>query len=70
MGFKLSNVPKVKCPNCQYEGDAKYGRSHGIEFLLLLTTWPLLLIPLFLYEGFTPTWRCPRCEFKNVIKQG
>lgn len=59
---------KIKCPNCNYEGNAKSGRNMLIEIVLFLTTWWLLLLPLWLYYGFTPRWVCPKCDNKNVIK--
>jgi DNA-directed RNA polymerase subunit RPC12/RpoP len=69
MAFKLSNIPRISCPNCEFKGEAKYGRSHALELFLLLFTWPLLLIPLFFYEALTSTWACPRCGYKNIVKE-
>jgi len=59
---------QIKCVTCGYAGKAKYGRNQLIELALLLTTWWLLLIPLFLYYGFTPRWVCPKCGSKTIIK--
>lgn len=59
----------IKCPNCEYEGKAKYGRNRLIELVLLLTTWWMLWIPLWLYYGLTKRWICPRCSYKEVIKK-
>lgn len=59
----------IKCPNCQYEGEPRYGRNRLIELVLLLTTWWLIWLPLWFYYGFTKRWICPKCEFKNVIKK-
>ncbi len=60
---------EIKCPNCNYEGEAKSGRNLWIELILFLTTWWLALLPLWLYYGFTKKYICPKCEFKNVIKK-
>jgi len=65
----FTGKPAVHCPNCDYRGEAKYGKNNGISILLILTTWWLAFIPLFLYLGFAPNWVCPKCENKNVIKQ-
>jgi len=66
-GPKYPKSPTRKCYNCKNEfNEAKYGRSHGIEIMLLITTWWLLWIPLFLYCGFTPKWICPICGAKQM----
>lgn len=60
-------MKKIACPNCKFEGKPKYGRSVGIELLLFVFTWWLLLIPLFIYYAFTKRWICPKCDYKYVI---
>jgi len=61
-------MKEIKCPNCGYIGKPKYGRNYLIELVLLLTTWWMLLIPLWLYYGFTKRWVCPKCGEDKVIK--
>lgn len=62
-------MKKITCPNCNFEGKPKYGRSVLIELVLFAFTWWMLLIPLFLYYGFTKRWICPKCNYKYVIKK-
>ena len=63
------NDMRIKCLSCGYTGKPKYGRNQLIELVLLLTTWGLLWVPLWLYYGFTKRWVCPRCGSSTIVKE-
>ena len=61
---------QIKCPNCQYEGEAKiYTKgSMGIEVIL----WFFFLFPGLIYSIWRLSSRykgCPKCGYEHVIKQ-
>jgi hypothetical protein len=60
---------KIKCTNCEFEGEAKTYTPGSILIELIL--WFFFLIPGLIYS----IWRigsrqkvCPRCGWKNCIK--
>lgn len=61
-------MKQIKCLTCEYTGKPKSGRNMLIELMLLLTTWWMLLIPLWIYYGFTQRWVCPRCGSKTIVE--
>lgn len=68
---------KIKCPNCHYEGSAKYkGSGFGLwlAWLVLLLVsfvfWPLILVTalMFLWLAFKPPKIiCPKCHYSNPV---
>lgn len=58
----------IKCPNCEYQGKAKYGRSLFIELFLLVTTWWIGWLPLIAYYIFVRRYKCPKCSFHHVVR--
>jgi len=64
--------PKIKCPNCKYEGRARAGRSGVLEiifFILGFFTWGTFWLVWIFYRVFTAGLVCPQCGFKNVFRQ-
>ena len=62
--------PKIKCPNCKYEGKAGNGRSGILEIIFLilgLFSAGIFWLVWIFYCVATSRWKCPQCGFKNVI---
>jgi len=59
----------MQCYNCKNEIEPVSSKSGLIIFLLLLTTWFVLWMPLLFYVGLKNTKACPICRAKiNKIK--
>lgn len=69
--------PKIRCPNCNYEGNPRYkGTGCGPWILLLglflvsFLFWPLFVVVfvMFIWLFLKPSQRiCPKCKFPNPI---
>ena len=76
MAFALC-AKQVKCPNCNYEGEAQVqGSGCGLWLLFLalffvsFLFWPLFIVAgmMFFWILFKPAKQiCPKCKFENPI---
>lgn len=63
---------QIKCPNCNYQGE---GKANGDAFFLVIVliftvlTFPIGLILPIIYGVWANQVKCPKCKYKNVIKE-